>query len=157
LQEATAFVCDFTGKNMQRMKRCYDATVKPQSYAIGEQVLVYNPKKCRGQFAKWQSCWTGPFVVENKLNQMNYVVKKGRGISTLIHIDRMHKLPNELDLENPDCQENGMCPTSQPKLQRKASNAAMETNMHCAKTAPTAWALIRLMYARAMTLIRRIY
>jgi len=90
---------------------------------------VYNPKKRRGQFAKWQSCWTGRFVVENKLNEMNYVVKKGRGKSAVIHIDRMHKLPNELDLENPDCQENDMCPTGQP---------AMETNMHCAKTASCA-------------------
>jgi len=29
LQEATAFVSDFTGKNMQGMKRRYDSTVKP--------------------------------------------------------------------------------------------------------------------------------
>jgi len=117
------------------MKRRYDATVKPQSYAIDEKVLVYNPKKRHGEFAKWQSCWTGPFVVENKFNQMNNVVKKGRGKSSVIHIDRMRKLPNELDLENPDCQENDMCPTSQPKLRHKASNAAMEANTHCAKTA----------------------
>ena len=34
LQEATAFVRDFTGKNIQRMKRRYDATVRPQSYAM---------------------------------------------------------------------------------------------------------------------------
>jgi len=96
LQEATAFVRDFTGKNIQRMKRRYDATVRPQSYAICEKVLVYNPKKRRGQFAKWQSCWTGPYVVENKLNEMNFVVKKGRGNAAVIHIDRMRKLPNEL-------------------------------------------------------------
>jgi len=74
--------------------------------------------------------WT--FVVENKLNEMNYVVKRGRGKSNVIHFDRMCKLPNELDLENSDCQENDMRPTSQPKLRRKASNAAMETNTHCA-------------------------
>jgi len=50
----------------------------------------------------------------------------------------MRKLPNELDLENPDCPENDMCPTSQPKLRRKASDAVMETNTHCTKTASCA-------------------
>ena len=134
-QEATALVHDFTGKNIQRMKRRYDATVRPQSYAIGEKVLVYNPKKRRGQFAKWQSCWTGPYVVENKLNQMNFVVKKGRFKAAVIHIDRMRKLPNELGLENSDSQEDDMHSTSQPKLQHKASNAAMETSTHCTMTA----------------------
>ena len=120
------------------MKRRYDATVKPQSYAIDEKVLVYNPKKRHGEFAKWQSCWTGPFVVKNKLNQMNYVVKEGRGKSAVIHIDRMRKLPNELDLGSPDCRENDMCLTSQPKLRHKATNTTMETNTHCAKTASCA-------------------
>ena len=96
---------------------------------------MYNPKKRRGQFVKWQSCWTGPYVVENKLNQMNYVVKRGRGKAAVIHIDRMRKLPNELGLENSDSPEDDMCSTSQPKLQRRGSNAAMETNTHCMNTA----------------------
>jgi len=108
LQEATAFVRDFTGQNIPRMKRRYDATVRPQSHTIGEKVLVYNPKKRRGQFAKWQCCWTGPYVIENILNQTNYVVKKGKGKGTVIHVDRMRKLPNELSSDNSDSQEDDM-------------------------------------------------
>ena len=54
LQEANAFVRKFTGRNVQRMKRRYDASVKPQTYSIGEKVSVYNPKKRRGRFSKWQ-------------------------------------------------------------------------------------------------------
>jgi len=136
LQEATAFVREFTGKNMQRMKRYYDSTMKPQTYEIGEKVLVNNPKKQGGKFAKWQTCWLEPFVVENRLNELRR--EKGKGKCVVIDIDRMHKLPNELDSENPNCQENDKCPTSQPNLRRKASNAAMETNTHCAKTASCA-------------------
>ena len=45
LQEATAFVRQFTGKGMQRMKQRYDVSVRPQSYAVGEKVLLYNPRK----------------------------------------------------------------------------------------------------------------
>jgi len=76
LQEATAFVREFTGRNIARLKRLYDSAIKPQSYEIGEKVLVYNPKKHRGKFAKWEVRWTGPFVIENKLNSANYVGKK---------------------------------------------------------------------------------
>jgi len=45
LQEATAFVWDFTGKNMQRIKKCYDSSVKPQTYTEDENVLAYDPRK----------------------------------------------------------------------------------------------------------------
>ena len=43
LQEATAFIREHTGKQMQRMKHYYDSSVKPVSYTEGEKVLVYNP------------------------------------------------------------------------------------------------------------------
>jgi len=52
LQEAPAFVRQYTGKQMQRMKRYYDSSVKPVSYTEGGKVLVYNPRKKRGKFAK---------------------------------------------------------------------------------------------------------
>jgi len=54
LQEANAFIREYSGKNIERMKKRYDSSVKPQSYEIGEKVLVYNPKKRRGKFAKWE-------------------------------------------------------------------------------------------------------
>ena len=41
LQEATAFVRQYTGKQMQRMKCSYDSSVMPVSYTEGEKVLVY--------------------------------------------------------------------------------------------------------------------
>ena len=55
--------------------------MKPQSYEIGERVLVYNPKKRRGKFA-------------------NYVVKKGRSRSIVIHIDRLRKLPVDVEADS---------------------------------------------------------
>jgi len=41
---------------MQRMKRYYDSSVKPVSYTEGEKILVYNPRKQHGKFAKWAVC-----------------------------------------------------------------------------------------------------
>jgi len=135
LQEANAFVREFTGRNVQRMKRRYDASVKPQTYFIGEKVLVYNPKKRRGQFSKWQPCWFGPFTVEKVLNSANCVVKKGRGKSVVIHVDRMRKLPSELSSDDSDSQEDNLHSSSQPKQRHKASDAAMATSIHCTETA----------------------
>ena len=48
LQEAAAFVRDYTGRQMTRMKQYFDSSVKPMSFADGEKVLVYNPKKKKG-------------------------------------------------------------------------------------------------------------
>jgi len=130
LQEATAFVRQFTGKNMKRMKHYYDSSVKPQSYSVGGKVLVYNPRKQRGKFAKWQICWRGPFVVERKLNDTNYVLRKGKGKAIVIHIDRMQKLPIPPDSESSDHSENDKQPTIQPTKRHKATHAA-NTGTHC--------------------------
>jgi len=135
LQKATAFVCEYTDKNIQHMKKHYDGALRPQSYGIGEKVLVYNPKKHRGKFAKWQIRWVGPFVVENKLNEANYVVKKGRGKLVVIHIDRLHKLPAEVDADNTGRPVSDSRPTSQPDKRRRADNAATATSTHCTETA----------------------
>jgi len=105
--------------------------VKPQSYEIGEKVLVYNPKKHRSKFAKWQVRWVGPFVVENKLNQANYVVRKGRGKPVVIHIDRLRKLPTEVNTDNADCPVRNTSPTSSPTKRRKADSAATATSTSC--------------------------
>ena len=47
-------------KEMQRMKCYYDSSVRSVSYIEGEKVLVYNPRKQWGKFAKWQVCYNGP-------------------------------------------------------------------------------------------------
>jgi len=99
LQEADTFVRDFTGKEMQCMKRYYDSSVKPVSYTEGEKVLVYNPRKQRSKFAKWAVCWQGPAIVQRKLNDSNYVLRKGKGKCVVVHMDRMRKLPISSDFE----------------------------------------------------------
>ena len=47
---------------MSRMKRYFDSSVKPVSFADGEKVLVYNPKKKKGDFAKWSVSWVSPMT-----------------------------------------------------------------------------------------------
>jgi len=50
LQEAIQFVRNYTGKQTQRMKKHYDASVKPKRFEENEEVLLFDPCKKRGQF-----------------------------------------------------------------------------------------------------------
>ena len=66
---------------------------------MGVKILLYNPRKQKGRFAKWQTVWSGPYSVVTKLNDCNYSVKKGRGKPAVVHVDRMRKLPVAPDAE----------------------------------------------------------
>jgi len=133
LQEATAFVWQFTGKGMQRMKQRYDVSVRPQSYDVGEKVLLYNPQKQKGQFAKWQTVWSGPYAVVKKLNDCNYSVKKGRGRPAVVHVDRMRKLPTSPDAESGERPLKDECPkTAESQSTNQIDeNVSEGTNTHC--------------------------
>jgi len=135
LQEATAFVRGFTGKNMQRMKHYYDSSVRPQSYTEGEKVLAFDPRQKRGKCAKWQVCWKGPVTVERKLNDTNYVLEKSaKSKSVVVHVDQMRKLPQQLDSESTDSHtytEPQSTNTSR-KRRRTATATDIATDIHCA-------------------------
>ena len=64
-------------------------------------MLVYNPKKQRGKYAKWVICCRGPAIVQCKLKESNYVLRKGKCKCVVVHVDRMRKLPiSSLDGES---------------------------------------------------------
>ena len=87
----------------QRMKRYYDTSVKPQAYTEGEKVLVYDARKKRGKFAKWQVCWKRPVMVERRLNDTNYVLRKStKSKLVVVHVDRIRKLPQLTDIGSSD-------------------------------------------------------
>jgi len=134
LQEATAFVRQFTGKGMQRMKQRYDMSVRPQIHAVGEKVLLYNSRKQKGRFAKWQTVWSGPYTVVKKLNDCNYSVKKGRSKPAVVHVDRMRKLPTPPDAEPGESSLLDSCPkAADGQLTNQVNENVTEgTNTHCA-------------------------
>jgi len=105
------------------MKKRYDSSVKHQSCEIGEKVLVYNPKKRRGKFAKWEVRWVGPYTVQNKLNSANYVVKRGRSKPVVIHIDRLRKLPVEMEADSDDRSVHDGALACPPAVTRRSDTA----------------------------------
>ena len=51
-REAFAFMRKTTGRQAERVKKYYDASVKPTRFNEGELVLLYSPKKERGLYSK---------------------------------------------------------------------------------------------------------
>ena len=90
LQNAFAFVREQTGRHAENMKRQYDMSVKPKVYETGDLVLLYTPKKRKGQYSKWCTYWHGPFTVVKALNSVNYVVQKTpRSRTFIVHVNRL--------------------------------------------------------------------
>ena len=54
MQTAFAYVRQFNGKQVERMKRYYNALVKPKQFAVNDFVLLFCPKRKRGQYDRWQ-------------------------------------------------------------------------------------------------------
>jgi len=64
LQEAATLVHATTGKQMQQMKKYYDASIKPQRFEEGNHVILFDPRKKEGHYAKWHISWKGPIIVK---------------------------------------------------------------------------------------------
>jgi len=50
LQEAARFVRSYTGKQIQRMKQSYDASVRPKQFEEDDEVLLFDPRKKCGKY-----------------------------------------------------------------------------------------------------------
>jgi len=96
LHEGAQLVRSYTGKQMQQMKKYHDASVKPKQFGENKEVLLFDSRKKRGQFAKWQVTWKGPFIIKKRLNDCNYVLQKSaKSRPFVVHVDRMCKYLHE--------------------------------------------------------------
>ena len=80
----------------QRMKKRYDARVRPLRFEVGDFVWYYCPRKKSGRYQKWRRLCT-IWRVEKVLNDVNYCIRSGpRGRSLIAHIDRLRPFEGEL-------------------------------------------------------------
>jgi len=59
------------------MKMYCDTSVKPQQFEEGKEVLMFDPRKKRGHYPKWQVSWKGPMIIKRHLNNTNCVAEIG--------------------------------------------------------------------------------
>ena len=73
----------------ERMKRDYDRKVNEKSLQPGQPVWVLNLRAFKGRCPKWERRYQGPYLILEKLNDVNYRVQRKSGQKDLIlHVDK---------------------------------------------------------------------
>jgi transposase InsO family protein len=93
LDKAYALVREHLQQAADHASTWYNRKVKVKAFEVGDQVMVYNPRRFKGRTPKWQSFYKETAVVSNRLNDVTYVVNaKGWRKPRVIHIDKLKAL-----------------------------------------------------------------
>jgi hypothetical protein len=76
----------------ERRKTSYDVRVKKSTFATGDWVWYYYPRKYQGRSPKWQKLYTGPYLVLRAIPPVNFVLQKSqRSKPFVVHIDKLKR------------------------------------------------------------------
>jgi hypothetical protein len=74
-------------------KRYYDRKVNSRVFEPGDTVLVYNPRRRKQQYSKWQRFYSEEAKVISRVNDVTYIVQMTRSRqSKVTHIDKLKLL-----------------------------------------------------------------
>lgn len=80
-----------------RMKSWYDSRARPISFAQGEKVWLYNPRRTKGKCPKLQFDWEGPYEVVERLNDLVYrIVRSPRKKPRIVHVNRLARFKSRM-------------------------------------------------------------
>jgi ribosomal protein L21E len=83
-----------TNKNALRQKRNYDTGRELRKFKIGDWVWVHYPPNENFKFGQG---WHGPFLIVNKLSELNYRVQKSENSRIItVHIDHIKQYDHEV-------------------------------------------------------------
>ena len=71
--------------------------VKPRELKVGDDVFWKRPVHQPGVSPKLQPVWSGPFVVTDRVSDVNYRIRDGAGKSAVVHVNNLkvsHVAPN---------------------------------------------------------------
>jgi transposase InsO family protein len=85
---------ELTREHLQRtaesMSSWYNNKVRVKSFAEGDRVRVYSPRRFKGRSVKWQSFYKEVGQVERRLNDVSYVVRcPGWKQAKVVHVDKL--------------------------------------------------------------------
>ena len=87
LGEVYSFVRDNMKVCAQRQKRLYDTKTQTRNFVRGEWVWVFYPPEAKEKFGKG---WKGPYLILNRLGEVNYRVQKDQSSAPLtVHVDHI--------------------------------------------------------------------
>jgi len=90
MRTAYSIVRDSLKRSAERNKLYYNLRVKPKQYQPGNWVYYYNPRKFKGKQEKWQRKYSGPFLVEKTVGEVNVIIRKNKNAKPMcVHIDKL--------------------------------------------------------------------
>jgi len=85
------------GVQMERMKRYYNAGVKPRTFSVNDLVLYYYPRKYSGRSPKWSRVYSEIYRVEKKINDAVYIIRKTpKSSSLVVNVDKLKNYYGEV-------------------------------------------------------------
>jgi hypothetical protein len=79
-------------------ERAYNRHVRPVSFTPGDVVLVYSPRKFKGEFPKWQRLYASECKIVKKLSDVSYIVYEIRGKrNRIVHVDKVKLLSSAVE------------------------------------------------------------
>ena len=101
MRTAYDIVAERLNVSFSRAKKVYDSRVKEHNFKPGDLVWYYSPRNKPGRGRKWQLKTDGPFMVERKMSNVNYLLRLApgpRAKSMLCHVDRIQHFSGEPSL-----------------------------------------------------------
>jgi hypothetical protein len=82
-------------KAHQKSKAYYDKKAKERKFEVNDKVYLFCPARKPGRCHKFRSFWQGPFIVVQKLPDLNYKIVNKKRKEFLVHINRLKKSYDE--------------------------------------------------------------
>ena len=79
-------------KSHQKNKAYYDKKAKERKFEVNDKVYLYCPARKPDRCHKFRSFWKGPFIVVQKMSDLNYKIVDKKGKEFVVHINRLKKL-----------------------------------------------------------------
>jgi len=83
-------------------KQSYDRKVRAKEFSEGDRVFLRREATAEGLYRKWVRRNVGPFVVQKRLNEVNYLIRREpSGRSRVEHVDRLSLFKRNPPAKNP--------------------------------------------------------
>ena len=92
MASAYELVRQHLAKTAEVCKARYDMKVRPVTFENGSLVWLYCLRRLPGTSAKWTRCYSGPYTVIRRVNDVNYVVQLSpRSRMQIVHLNKLKK------------------------------------------------------------------
>jgi hypothetical protein len=78
-------------KSHQKKKVDYDKKAKERKFEVNDKVHLFCPAKKPGKCQKFRSYWRGPYIIVQKLSDLNYKIMDKKGKEFVVHVNRLKK------------------------------------------------------------------